>query len=66
MPIGVYLVKKWNAIVFTAPQVKSLMSQFILLRADVTANDAIDKALERQFHVIAPPTFYFLHRMDKN
>jgi len=35
------------------------MSHFILLRADVTANDDTDKALERQFHVIAPPTFLF-------
>ncbi|MGC1854202.1 MAG: protein-disulfide reductase DsbD [Candidatus Aquirickettsiella sp.] len=51
--------KEMERVVFTAPQVKSLMSQFILLRADVTANDAIDKALERQFHVIAPPTFLF-------
>ena len=51
--------KEMERIVFTAPQVKSLMSRFILLRADVTANDDKDKALERQFHVIAPPTFLF-------
>lgn len=46
-------------VVFTAPAVKSLLARFILLRADVTANDAVDKALEQQFHVIAPPTFLF-------
>lgn len=51
--------KEMERIVFTAPPVKSLMSYFILLRADVTANDDKDKALERQFHVIAPPTFLF-------
>lgn len=51
--------KEMERVVFTAPQVKSLMSHFILLRADVTANDDQDKALERQFHVIAPPTFLF-------
>ncbi len=51
--------KEMERLVFTAPQVKSLMSRFILLRADVTANDDKDKALERQFHVIAPPTFLF-------
>jgi|EndMetStandDraft_5_1072996.scaffolds.fasta_scaffold38531_1 thiol:disulfide interchange protein DsbD len=51
--------KEMERIVFTVPQVKSLMSNFILLRADVTANDNQDKALERQFHVIAPPTFLF-------
>lgn len=51
--------KEMERVVFTAPQVKSLMSHFILLRADVTANDDQDKALEHQFHVIAPPTFLF-------
>lgn len=51
--------KEMERVVFTAPQVKSLMSHFILLRADVTANDDKDKALEHQFHVIAPPTFLF-------
>lgn len=51
--------KEMERIVFTAPHVKSLMTHFILLRADVTANDDQDKALERQFHVIAPPTFLF-------
>ncbi|MFZ0218931.1 MAG: protein-disulfide reductase DsbD [Candidatus Aquirickettsiella sp.] len=51
--------KEMERIVFTAPQVKSLMSHFILLRADVTANDVKDKALEHQFQVIAPPTFLF-------
>jgi thiol:disulfide interchange protein DsbD len=51
--------KEMERVVFTAPQVKSLMSYFILLRADVTANDDKDKALEHQFHVIAPPTFLF-------
>lgn len=51
--------KEMERVVFTAPQVKSLMSHFVLLRADVTANDHQDRALERQFHVIAPPTFLF-------
>lgn len=51
--------KEMERVVFTAPAVKSLLARFILLRADVTANDAVDKALEQQFHVIAPPTFLF-------
>lgn len=51
--------KEMERIVFTAPPVKSLMAHFILLRADVTANDKKDRALEHQFHVIAPPTFLF-------
>jgi thiol:disulfide interchange protein DsbD len=51
--------KEMERVVFTAPAVKSMLAQFILLRADVTANDAVDKALEQQFHVVAPPTFLF-------
>ena len=51
--------KEMERIVFTALAVKSLLAQFILLRADVTVNDAFDKALEQQFHVVAPPTFLF-------
>lgn len=51
--------KEMERVVFTAPHVRSLLSHFILLRANVTANDEKDKALEQQFHVIAPPTFLF-------
>ena len=31
----------------------------ILLRADVTANDSKDRALENYFKVVAPPTMVF-------
>ncbi len=51
--------KEMEHTVFSAPQVKSLLSRFIVLRADVTANDALDKDLEKKFNVIAPPTFLF-------
>lgn len=51
--------KEMERVVFTAPHVKSLLSRFILLRADVTANDKVDKDLEQQFHVVAPPSFLF-------
>lgn len=51
--------KEMEHTVFSAPQVKSLLSRFIVLRADVTANDALDKDLEKRFNVIAPPTFLF-------
>ncbi|BBB14987.1 thiol:disulfide interchange protein DsbD [Candidatus Rickettsiella viridis] len=51
--------KEMEHAVFPESQVKSLLSRFIVLRADVTANDAIDKALEKKFNVIAPPTFLF-------
>ncbi|MES2142127.1 MAG: protein-disulfide reductase DsbD [Pseudomonadota bacterium] len=51
--------KEMERIVFPAPQVKALLGNFIVLRADVTANDALDKALQKKFNVIAPPTFLF-------
>lgn len=44
---------------FPNPQVKAALANFILLRADVTANDANAKALLQQYGVIAPPTILF-------
>lgn len=44
---------------FKDVQTQSGMSQFVLLRANVTANDDTDKALEKQYNVIAPPTILF-------
>jgi len=51
--------KEMEKLVFPTPQVQRLLSQFIVLRADVTANDALTRALEKKFGVIAPPTFLF-------
>jgi thioredoxin:protein disulfide reductase len=51
--------KEMEHAVFTAQSVKVLLANFIVLRADVTANDVLDKALEKKFNVIAPPTFLF-------
>ena len=47
--------KEMEAFTFTDPAVKSLMQQAILLRADVTANDALDKALLKRFGLFGPP-----------
>ena len=44
---------------FQDPEVAKLLSQFTFLRANVTHNDATDKALETYFDVIAPPTILF-------
>lgn len=44
---------------FQDPKVAKLLSEFTLIRADVTHNDATDKALETYFNVIAPPTLLF-------
>lgn len=42
--------------VFNDAQVQKQMSEFLLLRADITRNDATDQKLMRSFGVIAPPT----------
>lgn len=44
---------------FNDPAVKTALNNVLLLQADVTANDATDKALEDYFHVVAPPTMLF-------
>lgn len=44
---------------FADPTVQQVLRDFVILKADVTANDATDKALEKYYSVIAPPTFVF-------
>ncbi len=45
--------------VFPAPEVASLLHQYTLLRADVTANDDIDRALLKHFGLFGPPSMVF-------
>ena len=40
---------------FTNPEVKEKLDQMLLLQADVTANNADDKALLKRFHLFGPP-----------
>ena len=44
---------------FTDPQVRAAMDQMLLLQADVTANDAQDKALLKRFGLFGPPGIIF-------
>jgi thiol:disulfide interchange protein DsbD len=44
---------------YTDPQVRAAMSNFILLKADVTANNADDKALLKRFSLFGPPGIIF-------
>lgn len=45
--------------IFPDPQVAALLSQFTLLRADVTAQDSFDRELQKKFAVFAPPALLF-------
>jgi thiol:disulfide interchange protein DsbD len=45
---------------FTKPEVHAALADFVLLKADVTANDDIDQALMKHFGIIGPPaTLWF-------
>lgn len=48
--------------VFPVPKVAERLSQFHLLRADVTANNAEDKALLNAFNLFGPPGLVFFGR----
>jgi thiol:disulfide interchange protein DsbD len=54
--------KEMEKYTFTDPAVKQILGSFMLLRADVTANDADDKALLRSFDILGPPTIAFYGR----
>ncbi len=51
--------KEMEAYTFTDPQVKQKLENFVLIQADVTANDAADKALLKRFNLIGPPGIIF-------
>lgn len=51
--------KEMDHFTFTDPDVKKRLANFVRLRADVTANDMEDKALEKYYDVVAPPTILF-------
>jgi thiol:disulfide interchange protein DsbD len=44
---------------FPTPEVRAALQNAVLLRADVTANNADDQALMHQFQILGPPTIAF-------
>ncbi|MBD9357556.1 protein-disulfide reductase DsbD [Methylomonas albis] len=51
--------KEMEAYTFTDPQVKQQLANFVVLQADVTANNEADKALLKRFELIGPPGIIF-------
>ncbi|GGI92803.1 thiol:disulfide interchange protein [Legionella impletisoli] len=47
------------------PKVVSALEDFVVVKVDITANDAQSKALMKHFDVVAPPTFLFLNATGK-
>ncbi|HXS19628.1 MAG TPA: protein-disulfide reductase DsbD [Steroidobacteraceae bacterium] len=54
--------KEMEATTFLDPAVRQALSDTVLLRADVTANDPDDQALLKRLGVIGPPTIAFYGR----
>src|SRR3546814_17007885 len=48
-----------EAYTFTDPGVQAALADFVLLKADVTANDEIDQALMQRFGILGPPATLF-------
>ena len=51
--------KEMEATTFSDPTVIKALAKYKRLQANVTANDATDKRLEKQYGVVAPPTLIF-------
>jgi len=51
---------------FTDPQVHAALDDFVMLKADVTANDAVDQALMKRFGIVGPPaTLFFIDGSER-
>jgi thiol:disulfide interchange protein DsbD len=58
--------KEMEKYTFTDPAVQAALSGFVLLKADVTANDDLDQALMRRFGIIGPPgTLFFVDGTER-
>lgn len=51
--------KEMEKYTFSDPKVQQLLGERVLLQADVTANDAQDRALLKRFGLIGPPSILF-------
>ena len=58
--------KEMEKYTFTQPIVHAALEDFVLLKADVTANDDIDQALMQRFNIIGPPaTLFFVDGAER-
>jgi thioredoxin:protein disulfide reductase len=52
--------KEYEKFTFTDTKVREKLADFVLLKADVTANNADDKALLKRFNLFGPPGIVFM------
>jgi len=58
--------KEMEKYTFTDPAVNVALADYVLLQADVTANDAADQALMQRFGIIGPPmSLFFLDGAER-
>ena len=57
--------KEMEKYTFTDGRVQEALADYSLLQADVTANDAADKALMKRFNLIGPPSILFFDDTGK-
>jgi len=57
--------KEMEKYTFADAGVRQALSQYTLLQADVTANDAADKTLMKRFNLIGPPSILFFDSTGK-
>jgi len=57
--------KEMEKFTFTQASVHSALSNFVLLKADVTANDDTDQALLKRFSLFGPPATIFFSNGDE-
>jgi thiol:disulfide interchange protein DsbD len=57
--------KEMEQFTFSDPRVQASLASHVLLQADVTANDAEDRALLQRFGLFGPPGIIFFDRTGK-
>jgi thioredoxin:protein disulfide reductase len=58
--------KEMDKYTFSEPAVQAALADFVLLKADVTANDALDQELMRRHGIIGPPaTLFFVDGVER-
>jgi thiol:disulfide interchange protein DsbD len=57
--------KEFEKYTFSDPQVQSALKETVLLQANVTANNAQDKALLKQLNVLGLPTILFFNQQGE-
>jgi thiol:disulfide interchange protein DsbD len=57
--------KEMEKLTFTDPRIKAQLANMVLLQADVTANNADDKALLKRFRLFGPPGIIFFDKQGQ-